>query len=101
MLAQLIEQARFQGPGIEDRLQTASGELLDLLVREVDPAALRDACSDVAHNLLDIDAIASVDLLGWRRLPPLSAPSIGATPTAAVVEMSATASLLVVIHRHQ
>jgi hypothetical protein len=95
---QLIEQAGLQGPGIEDGLQTPGGQLLYLLVREVDSAALRDTRTDVSHDLLDIDPIATVDLLGWRRLSTLRAPPVGAAPTA-VVEMSAAASLLIVIHQ--
>ena len=95
---QLVQQLRLESPRIENRLETPRGKLLDLLVRQVDAAALRDAPADLPHDLFDIDAIVplgAAHCLG-RRTPPLEAAPIGATTPA--VEVTATS--LIVIHRH-
>src|SRR5207237_5378775 len=97
---QLLEQLRLQAAGVENRLEPACRELLNLLVGEVDAAPLRDARADVAHDLLDVHAVRALGaigrlLRGWTR-PPLGPTPIG-TPAPA---MEVAAAPLVVIHRH-
>jgi hypothetical protein len=100
--AQLIEQRWIQAPRIEDRFEPPRREFLDLLVRQLDAAALRDPAADVAHDLLDVHAIGALGAvilrIGRRALPALRPAPIGAAASAVEVP---PASLLIVIHRHR
>jgi hypothetical protein len=60
---------------------------------------LRDARPDVAHDLLDIDAISALPsgLFGRRLSPFIPAPLIPAPPAVEVT----TAPLRIVIHCHE
>jgi hypothetical protein len=97
--AQLIEEPRFQIARVENRIEPPRGEFLDLLVGQIDAAPLRDARPDVAHDLLDIDAISALPsgLFGWRLSPFIPAPLIPAPPAVEVT----TAPLRIVIHCHE
>src|SRR5262245_36540283 len=96
---ELVEQLRLEAARIENRFEPSCRKLLDLLVRQLNAASLRDARADVAHDLFNIDAIGSfgsVALVGRWTLPALGSAPI--RTAAAAVEM--TAASLVVFHRH-
>jgi hypothetical protein len=55
--AKLIEELRFEAAGIENRLEPAPGEFLNLLVRQLHAASLRDTRANLAHDLFDVYAV--------------------------------------------
>ena len=101
-LAQLVEQARLHRARVEDRLEPPRGQLLDLLRRQIDAVALRDACLDVLDDLIDVGLVDLSWLLGlrlglgrWRR--PAVAPTVVTAPAAMEVlatSLNADADLL-------
>ena len=102
-LAQLVEQARLHRPRVEDRLEPPRGQLLDLLRRQIDAVALRDARLDVLDDLIDVGLFDLSRLLGlrlglgrWGRAavaPPVLA-------AAAAMEMLATSGMRVLVSCH-
>jgi ABC-type multidrug transport system fused ATPase/permease subunit len=97
--AKLVEQFRLEAARIENRFEPSRGQLLNLLVRQLDAAALHDARADVAHDLFNVNAVGSfwmVALIGRWTVAALGSAPIGTA--AAAVEV--TAASLVVIHRH-
>jgi hypothetical protein len=96
---QLVEELRREAARIENRFEPSRGKVLNLLVRQLDAAPLRNARADVAHDLFHVKAIGPfwpVALIGRWTLPALRSAPIGTA--AAAVEM--TAASLIVIHRH-
>jgi hypothetical protein len=98
-LAQLVEQARLDGPRIEDGLQTAGGELLDLLRRQVDAVALRDARLYVADDLIDVGLIGLALLASLRRRGRAAvSPPVVTAPAAMEVRPPSLMRMLICCH---
>ena len=96
---QLIKQRRVDISRVEDRLETMSRQILDLLRREFN-SALRDPRPDLPHDLFDIQLIARGPRSWVGRLlrTALAAAAVRPTASAMVVRPAARS---VVIHRHQ
>jgi hypothetical protein len=98
--AKLIEELRFEAAGIENRLEPAPGEFLNLLVRQLHAASLRDTRANLAHDLFDVYAVSTfrtVPRIRRRTLPAFGSAPIGTAAAA----MKVPAASLVVIHRHR
>ena len=82
-IVRLVEQRRADTTRIENRFQPARGEVLNLLMAQLDPVTLGDAGADVAHDLFDINVRAiRLFLRAWLGLrTALLAASIGAAAT--------------------
>ena len=81
--SELVEQRRADTTRIENRFQPARGEVLNLLMAQLDPVTLGDAGADVAHDLFDIN-VRTIRLFLRARLglrTALLASSIGAAAT--------------------
>jgi hypothetical protein len=103
-LAELVEQTGLHRARIENRFEPARRELLDLLRRQVDAVALRDARFDVADDLIDVDLVrlclvSALPTLTLRRLrrPAVSAP-VGAAPAPMEV-LAAPLMWMLICHR--
>lgn len=59
--AQLVEQRGIDVARIEDCFETASGQLMNLRRGQINPVALGDPRTNVAHDLLDVHMIATRD----------------------------------------
>jgi hypothetical protein len=98
-LAQLVEQPGLDGARVEDRLETARGQLLNLLCREVDAVALRDARLDLLDDLIDVGLLGRLRVVGlWRRRGAAVATPVGAATAA--VEVLAAPGLRMLISCH-
>ena len=86
---------------VQNRLEAPCRQLLNLLRREIDAAALGDPLPDIAHDLFDIAAISapiSPRFFARRRDPPLGPPAVG--PASPAVRVGASARLWIVVHCH-
>ena len=102
-LAQLVEQARLHRPRVEDGLEPARGQLLNLLRRQIDAVALGDARLDVLDDLIDVGLLDLSRLLalflglGRGRRPAVAPPVVAA---AAAMEVLATPGLRMLVGCH-
>jgi len=96
-----FEKLGLDAARVQDVFETSCGELVDLLIRQLHPLPQRNARTDVAHDLLDIDMLAMLARPLIRRCgsgSPFVPASIGAA--ASTMEMLPAAVLWILIsHR--